>query len=186
MRLLTRRLILRPVRAADVPYYFELDSDPAVAGPLGLGGRASLARTRRSVLSSVRDWRRKRPKRLAFTIVSRRGGKPRGGLNLRWPHAGVAELGCAIDPRHQGRGYATEAVRRVVELAFGRLGAHRVQATCWVRNPASARVLEKAGLKREGRLRGYLRRGLEVRDEFMFGMTLSDLKGSSGLFSEAR
>lgn len=88
----------------------------------------------------------------------------------------VGELGYSIHPRFWGNGYASEAVRRVVDLAFGELGAHRVQATCWVKNPRSAGVLKNAGLRKEGTLRGYLKRGRMVRDEFMFGLARKDRK----------
>lgn len=176
MTLKTRRLMLRPVALADLRCYFELDSDPAVAGPLGLPGPASLAKTRRSILVAIKDWKKRGRNKLAFTIVSRDGRDWLGGLNLRWPHAGVAELGYTIAPRQQSNGYATEAVAAAVKLAFRRLGAHRVQATCWVENKASARVLSKAGFRKEGTLRGHLKRGRDVRDEFLFGVTRADWK----------
>lgn len=93
---------------------------------------------------------------------------------LRWPHRGLGEIGYGLHPRNWGRGYATEAVKRITALAFDRFGAHRVQATCWAKNAASARVLVKAGYNKEGRLRGYLKRGDAVRDEFMFGLARAD------------
>ena len=61
-------------------------------------------------------------------------------------------------------------------MAFDKLGAHRVQATCWVKNARSAGVLKNAGLRKEGRLSGFLKRGRWVRDEFMFGLARKDRK----------
>lgn len=180
MRLETSRLILRPVTLSDLERYFELDSNHAVAVPLGLPGPASITRTRKSIIAAMKDWRKKKRSKMAFTILSRRGRAWLGGLNLRWPHSGVAELGFMISPIQQGKGYATEAVLAAVELAFRKMGAHRVQATCWIKNKTSARVLEKAGLRKEGTLRGYLKRGREVRDEFMFGVTRTDWKKGLG------
>lgn len=80
----------------------------------------------------------------------------------------------ASRPSHWGKGYATEAVGRVVETAFRKFSAHRVQATCWVKNQGSARVLEKCGFRREGRLRGFMRVGDRIRDEFGYGITRAD------------
>jgi RimJ/RimL family protein N-acetyltransferase len=63
------------------------------------------------------------------------------------------ELGYIFNPRHQRRGYATEAVRAVVAHAFSSLRVHRVVANCNPDNVASWRVLEKAGFVQEARLR---------------------------------
>jgi len=48
-----------------------------------------------------------------------------------------------------GLGYATEAARGLVRAGFEQLGVARIFATCDVANRASARVLEKAGLRRD-------------------------------------
>ncbi|MBI4248271.1 MAG: GNAT family N-acetyltransferase [Elusimicrobia bacterium] len=178
MKLATKRRLLRPVCMADLPHYFELDADPEVAAPIGLSGPASLVGVRKSIRQAMRDWKKPGINKMAFTIMSRSGREWLGGINLRWPHGGVGELGYAIAPRHQGNGYAAEAVKKVIDVAFQSFGAHRVQATCWVRNRPSARVLRKAGLRKEGTLRGYLRQGRKVRDEFIFGITRADWKKS--------
>jgi RimJ/RimL family protein N-acetyltransferase len=62
------------------------------------------------------------------------------------------EIGFTIAPRYQGRGYATEAVRLLVGYLFA-LGKHRITACCDPRNAASAAVLERLGMRREGHLR---------------------------------
>ena len=66
-----------------------------------------------------------------------------------------AEVGFAFAPRYWGRGYATEATRLLLAFGFGHLGLHRVSADCHPDNPACARVLEKAGMRLEGRLRDH-------------------------------
>jgi [ribosomal protein S5]-alanine N-acetyltransferase len=60
------------------------------------------------------------------------------------------ELGYIFNPTHQGKGYASEAARALVEHAFGELGAHRVMARCNPGNTASWRLLERVGFRREG------------------------------------
>ena len=63
-----------------------------------------------------------------------------------------AEIGFTIAPEHQGHGYATEAVRSLLGYLFGRRGKHRVTACCDARNAASAAVMERLGMRREGHL----------------------------------
>jgi RimJ/RimL family protein N-acetyltransferase len=63
------------------------------------------------------------------------------------------ELGWVFHPAIHGRGYATEATKRLLELAFGTLGAHRVFAQLDARNEASARLCEIVGMRQEALLR---------------------------------
>jgi RimJ/RimL family protein N-acetyltransferase len=61
-----------------------------------------------------------------------------------------AEVGYNIGIDHWGKGYATEALRAVVEFGFTRVGLARIHAGYYTRNPASGRVLEKCGFVQEG------------------------------------
>ncbi|QTD96613.1 GNAT family N-acetyltransferase [Streptomyces cyanogenus] len=73
-------------------------------------------------------------------------------LTLTSARARQAEIGWVFDPRHAGRGYATEAARALVGVAFGQLGVHRVFARLDVLNTASVRVCERLGMRREAHL----------------------------------
>lgn len=64
-----------------------------------------------------------------------------------------ADLGYVLGRQWWGRGYATEAVQSIVDWALSQPGIYRVWAMCDVDNLASARVLEKVGMSREGVLR---------------------------------
>ena len=65
----------------------------------------------------------------------------------------AGEVGYVIDPRHHGNGYATEAVRALLALAFDGLDLHRVVGRIDARNGASAAVLRRAGFRQEAHLR---------------------------------
>ena len=102
------------------------------------------------------------PARLAATLIIELDGKVIGDFMLRvedaWAQAEVAdracgtqaELGWVLDPAHTGRGYATEAVRGLLEYCFTRLGVRRVVATCFLANDTSWRLMERLGMRREG------------------------------------
>ncbi|MBI3566200.1 MAG: GNAT family N-acetyltransferase [Elusimicrobia bacterium] len=174
MELTTDRLLLRPMRLSDASWVHAMSTARGVALPAGYPTPKSLAASRKRVARSVAGWRRRPRTRLSFSIVRREDGVPVGLMHLGWPHPGVGELGYSLHPRFWGRGYASEAARALVGLAFDGLGAHRVQATCWVKNVRSAGVLENAGLRREGVLRGFLKRGRVVRDEYIYGLARRD------------
>ncbi|WP_407553031.1 GNAT family N-acetyltransferase [Streptomyces sp. Pv4-95] len=81
-------------------------------------------------------------------VIERDSGLVVGAIGLFWPPVdGCLEFGYGIVPSRQGRGYATEAARAVVEFALTAPGVHTVGAGVELPNPASARVLEKVGLE---------------------------------------
>lgn len=83
---------------------------------------------------------------------------------------GRATIGYWIVEEERGEGYATETVDLLSEWAFVDRGLHRLQAHVFETNPASMRVLEKAGFEREGTLRDqYLAAGEHV-DATLFGL----------------
>jgi RimJ/RimL family protein N-acetyltransferase len=69
-----------------------------------------------------------------------------------------------------GQGYATEAIRLVVDHAFGALSLHRLTASCYAGNEASAAAFEKAGFVREGVRRDHYRSGGRYVDAVMLGI----------------
>lgn len=82
-----------------------------------------------------------------------------------------AELGYWFGRPYWGMGYATEACRAVVRYGFGELGVRRIYARHLPENVASARVLEKLGMVKEGVLRQHvLHRGKRAADMVMWGV----------------
>ena len=83
--------------------------------------------------------------------------------------AGVeAELGWALAPAFTGHGYATEAVRAVIDTCFGPLGLRRVHAGCFAANEPSWRLMERLGMRREEFSR---KTALHRSGEWMDGMS---------------
>ena len=64
-----------------------------------------------------------------------------------------------------GKGYMTEILRRVIDFCFDDLGLNRVEADHFARNPASGRVMEKAGMKLEGIWRAAGKNNIGICDE---------------------
>lgn len=75
--------------------------------------------------------------------------------------ANTVEIGYAIVPSAQGKGYATEAVQKLVEWAFSNKNVTKIVAECLVDNAPSIRVLEKLQMKRIGSENNMLKRQLE-------------------------
>ncbi len=75
------------------------------------------------------------------------------GVRKESPEACVADIGYKIDPAYWGYGYATEAATAVIAFGFSQLKLHRIWANAIAENSTSQRVLEKLGMKYEGKLR---------------------------------
>jgi RimJ/RimL family protein N-acetyltransferase len=63
------------------------------------------------------------------------------------------DIGYELDPKHWNHGYAAEAAHAMVDFGFSHFGVHRIWSWCVADNLGSAHVLEKLGMKLEGRLR---------------------------------
>ncbi|MDT0542508.1 MULTISPECIES: GNAT family N-acetyltransferase [Streptomyces] len=82
-------------------------------------------------------------------IIERDSGLTVGSLGLFWPPSeGILEIGYGIVASRRSRGYATEATRALAEYALTAPDVHTVTASVELSNPASLRVLEKAGFHR--------------------------------------
>jgi RimJ/RimL family protein N-acetyltransferase len=83
----------------------------------------------------------------------------------------TAETGYWLAEPYWGRGIMSAAVRAATEHAFRAYGLTRVYALPYARNAASARVLEKAGFRREGHLRRSVIKDGVVQDQFLYAIT---------------
>jgi RimJ/RimL family protein N-acetyltransferase len=81
-----------------------------------------------------------------------------------------AEIGYTIAPAFQGRGYATEAIARMVEHLLVDRRLHRVSAECDTRNEASVRLLERVGFRREGHRRSSTWSKSEWSDDYLYAL----------------
>jgi RimJ/RimL family protein N-acetyltransferase len=105
------------------------------------------------------------------------GGDPVGSIGLRIDtfDRDIAEAGYMVAPAARGRGVATTALRLASRWGLRDLGVARVQLSTHVDNPASQRVAERAGFRREGVLRSWEELRGERVDLVMFSLVGSDL-----------
>lgn len=144
--LATARLTLRAPRAGDAAAIFATyASDPDATRYMGWPRHTALTASDAYVALALAEW----ATHGCGTYLIERDGQLIGstGLHLVGPVGAVT--GYILTPAAWGHGYATEACRAMV--ALGRdLGVPRIEATCHTAHRASAHVLEKAGLRREG------------------------------------
>jgi RimJ/RimL family protein N-acetyltransferase len=159
----TERLVLRRFTEADAEALLLLESDPEVLRYVGRKPLPDVESYRRHIRSRFLLYDGKPGCHGAWAVLERASGEVIGGCSLRpaldAPHAaamaygpGEVELGYGLRRSSWGQGYATELARALVRRAFNGPDADRVVASVCAANTASIRVLEKAGLRREGGL----------------------------------
>ena len=154
MRIATTRLVLREFETNDWPAVLAYQHDPRY-----LQFYPWTDRTEAEVRDFVQmflDQQAERPRRkfqLAITLPH--DGRVVGNCGIRHKNENdwEADIGYELAPEYWGRGYATEAAIAIVNFGFRELRLHRISSWCIANNAASARVLERVGLRLEGRLR---------------------------------
>jgi len=169
----TARLVLRPFRSADAERVRSLIDDPEIArNTLTIPHPYPAGLAEQWISTHAPDWSSGRKGVWAVCLAD---GELVGACGLHFePAHKRAELGYWIARGHWGRGIATEAVRALVEHAFDDLALERVYAHHFTWNPASGRVLEKAGLRREGLLRAYVQKDGRAEDNVLYGLARAD------------
>ena len=96
------------------------------------------------------------------------------GLNLSCDKFKLGEIYYKILPQYWGNGYATEVSRTLIKKGFENFNLHKIEAGVAVTNLGSIRVLEKSGMKREGRRRKILPIRGEWVDNFHYAIVEDD------------
>jgi RimJ/RimL family protein N-acetyltransferase len=149
-RLTSARLVLRRFRADDIETFVRYRADPAVArfqsweNFTEADGQAFLASLSEQHPDTPGQW-------FQFAIEQATTGAMIGdcALHALADSPREVEIGFTLAPGHHGKGYATEAVARLLDYIFGALAKERAVAITDVRNRASLAVLERLGFKRD-------------------------------------
>jgi RimJ/RimL family protein N-acetyltransferase len=165
----TLRLRLRRFQADDVPAFSAYRSDPDVAryqgwtAPVPVEEAASLVRHFADGDPGVPGW-------FQYAVELKADGDLIGDVGVKL-HENLmqADLGFTLAADRQGYGYATEAVRAVLDDLFAR-GLRRVSAECDARNTGSARLLERVGFQQEGLRPAFTWLKNEWTDDVLFGL----------------
>ena len=192
MNIETERLLLRPLESTDAPDVQQLAGDREVAS------------TTRDIPHPYEDgvaeaWITACQDEIAsgdlvnFAITLRSDGSFLGviGLHLntnagdkngdaarRDANKKAAELSYWVGRPFWDQGYATEAVKAVLRHGLTELGLDRVYAAHFTRNPASGRVMQKAGMHHEGFLKAHTEKWGKFEDLELYGITSEQFLGS--------
>lgn len=153
--LTTPRLSLRLFSEADFENIHILQSIPEVDKFNTLGIPKDFEETKK-VMTPLLESNQKETIDYYTFVIEQTGSKELVGLialMLGSKKYNSAEVWFKLNPIYWGKGYATEALTKIIDFGFDSLNLHRIEAGCAVDNFASSKVLEKVGMKPEGRRR---------------------------------
>ncbi|MBZ0292958.1 MAG: GNAT family N-acetyltransferase [Anaerolineae bacterium] len=175
----TERLILRPFELADAATLQVLLNDERIASttlnipyPYPEGAALEWIHRRRLVTEAGLGY--------SFAIVRGEDNALMGACSLgtissdRW-----AEMGYWLGVAYWGQGYMTEAVRRLIAFAFDELELNRVCASHFIHNPASGKVMQKAGMTYEGTMKGHVVKGDKAVDLVWYAILRTEYEGQT-------
>ena len=151
----TKRLLLRPFTLDDLDDLYAIQSRADITRYLYWSPRSRdevreslVVRVKQGVLETEGD-------ALVLAVERRDTGTVIGSVNLFWLSAEhrQGEIGFVFHPDHHRQGFAREAAIEILRLGFEGLKLHRMIGRCDARNSASARLMERLGMRREAHLR---------------------------------
>ncbi|QXI29536.1 GNAT family N-acetyltransferase [Pseudomonas vanderleydeniana] len=169
-RLGTRRLWLSALEMSQAETLSRLADEPEIAANTATIPSPYTVETAQAFIAGQEE-RHRSGHSLGLGIQLKHNAELIGVISLRFsPAHRSAHLGYWVAAHARRQGHAVEAVTGLLEYGFNELGLHRIAGQCFARNSGSARVMEKAGLRPEGCMKGaFLKHGVH-EDMLLFGL----------------
>lgn len=165
----TARLLIRDYMEEDFAGVHRYASDPEVTKFM-IWGPNTEAETAAFIRRAMDMGRREPRVEYELAVVLKESGALIGGCGIGVSEPLQGEIGYCFNPRYWRRGYASEAAEALLRFGFRELGLHRIYATCRPDNTGSASVMERIGMKYEGRLRGHMRHKGQWHDSLQYSI----------------
>jgi RimJ/RimL family protein N-acetyltransferase len=181
MKLLTKRLILRPLKKTDAKDIVANANNLNVSKwLLVVPYPYKLKDAKKWIKSTQKDWRKRKKEGYSFGIELKSEKKIIGGIGLhkvKKDH-GIADVGYWLGQRYWKQGYGSEGLKALIDFAFNKLKLRRLGAGVFVGNPSSGKLLEKYGFKHEGCRRQHLKCKADnkIKDENIYGLLRKEYK----------
>lgn len=173
----TPRLILRRMTMRDAGDIFAYSRDADVARHVLWAAQREIGEAREYVRYMLRRYRADEPS--SWGIEEKATGRLIGTIGYMAYDADNAscELGYSLAHWAWNKGYMTEALRRVIAYTFDAMDINRIEAQHELDNPASGRVMEKCGMRREGVLRQRLYNKGKYVDVALYAVLRQEWRG---------
>ena len=173
----TKRLFIRDFVMADCAMVHEYASVPETSRFMAWGPNTEEDThnfIKRAIANSLNDPRT----HYSLAAYLKEEKKIIGGCDIRIETSGhnhkTGSIGYCLHPEYWSMGFGTEMAKAMIECGFTHLDMHRIFATCDVENVASAHVLEKSGMTREGCLREHIKINEKWRSSYLYAILIHE------------
>ncbi|SDY82094.1 GNAT family N-acetyltransferase [Bacillus sp. 166amftsu] len=172
----TERLRLVEIDQSYCQKIYEIFSLEEVTRYYGMNSFTEFGQASRMIESFSKNYFEKRA--IRWGIVLKETGTLIGtiGLNNLQLWSKRSEIGYDLHPSHWGKGYASEAARKIITYSFQELDLFRIGAITYPENVISCKMLSKIGFQKEGILRGYIQQGEKQHDACIYSIIRTDLE----------
>lgn len=168
------RLVLRKFRASDIDAFIEFRSHPDIYKYMISAPKTTKDEYMASLMDIVNGYNRKNPI-IKWAIELKSEHKVIGSVSIEhvYPKHDRCELGWSLNVNYQGHGYASEALKGLIDYIFTATCMHRIHAFIWKGNDASVKLAERLGFKYEGVNLEARKKGDKYFDVLNFGLLKS-------------
>lgn len=168
IELKTDRLLLRPIKAEDAKAIFDYRSDSETNKyqgwiPKTIEDVDGFLKRISSEINKTDTW-------FQFAIVEIETNDIIGDLGIHFLDDEQAEIGCTLSKKHHGKGYATEALRSVMNYLFNKLNKHRIIASIDPLNVSSIGLVERLNFRKEAHFKESLLINGEWVDDIVYAI----------------
>jgi len=169
-KLETNRLIVREIGNADIEAVFSIFSNAEVTRFYGMEPMENVSQAKQIITNLAKSYQAKQG--IRWGIVLKENNELIGtiGFNNWNPKNKRAEVGYDLHPSHWRKGYATEAIQRVLSFGFREMDLNRMGAIVYLENTASRQLLNSIGFIEEGILKDYMLQKGQFYDVTMYSL----------------
>ncbi|MFK8011450.1 MAG: GNAT family N-acetyltransferase [Marinicellaceae bacterium] len=172
LELLSTRLSIKKFRSKDINHNIDHEMDAGIMR--FIRDPIAVEEIREKTIKSADDWSGKESDWVLLSLRLRSNNHYIGLVCFRFESIenNTVEMGWRLGHDAMGKGYATEAAQCLLDFIKIEIKPHKVVAYCVAKNAASANIMTKLGMKKEGHLREYSKLGGKWHDEVIFGLIL--------------
>jgi len=180
IKLFTDRLLIRDYIIEDIGEYYDLFSDKIVMYYLQDIYENNIEEARKNLTDIINDQNYEKRKYFVFRIEDKNSNELIGAMGYTvlnyTPYGKFAHMGYLLKQNCWNKGYATEALKRVLEFAFEENNVYRIHTGCFKENSHSERVMQKCGFIKEAEFKEYEYHDGKIKDRVEYRILKNEWK----------
>jgi RimJ/RimL family protein N-acetyltransferase len=171
-----KRLVIRPISKMDAKYIFGYRSDKSTNQfqgwiPVKIEDVYAFIKKTSANFNVEDTW-------FQFVIINKESNKIIGDIGIHFLNGdnNQVEIGCTLGKSYQGKGYAFEALTRIIDFLFKDYNKHRITASIDPENIASIKLFEKLGFRKEAHFKESILIGEKWVDDLVYAMLQNEWK----------